>query len=178
MWALETSLPNSPKSHFGLVNRKKIISQCLATSWNISFSTSPNSNFGLVKRQNRTFKFHLTAWLFFCPLEKSRIFSWSRSRKWLQRVIRQPESSLFRLHPNLILGKSSCRKCVRSALQPLEKSLYWIHQSYFGLVQRAKIGWSWFSGCHRLAHPLSQAIASPHKYCCRKYQQVKVGRHN
>jgi len=33
----------------------------------------------------------------------------------------------FRLQPNRNLGRSRCRKCVRSALQPLEKTLYWIH---------------------------------------------------
>jgi len=46
-------------------------------------------------------------------------FGSSRNRKWLQSDIRQLESSLFRLHPNRILGWSRGRKWVRSALQPL-----------------------------------------------------------
>ena len=123
---------NSSKSHFRMVKRPEMSSKCHANPWNITFSTSPNSHFGLVKRkrtssetrrlletspsrghQKRILGFQeaendLSAsrpleWSLF-RLEKSHIFGWSISRKWLQTDIRQLESSLFRLHPNLILG--------------------------------------------------------------------------
>jgi len=56
MRALETS-------HFWLVRRNKMSSQCQATTWIIDYSTSPKSNFGLVKRQKMTFKCHSTTWI-------------------------------------------------------------------------------------------------------------------
>ena len=57
MRALETSLSRlHPFRILGWSGGKIICSQCLATTWNIAFSTSTKSNFGLVKRQKMTFK--------------------------------------------------------------------------------------------------------------------------
>jgi len=81
-----------------------------------------------------------------CRLEKSRIFGWSRSRKWLQSPIRQLESSQFRLYPNRIFGWSSGRKWVHSSQIP-EKWLYWLHPSrILGWSRGPKIGWKGHAG--------------------------------
>ena len=56
MGALETSQSlDSPKSNFGLVKMKKMSSECLASIWNIAFSTSSKTKFGHIKRQKMTF---------------------------------------------------------------------------------------------------------------------------
>ena len=39
------------KSHFGLVKRQKMSSQCLATTRQFAFLTSPKSYFGVVNRK-------------------------------------------------------------------------------------------------------------------------------
>ena len=52
----------------------------------------------LVKRQKMTFKCHLPLESSLYQLEKSRIFCWSRSKKWLESYIWQLESSLLRLY--------------------------------------------------------------------------------
>ena len=115
-------------------------SQCLATTWNIAFSTSPKSNFGLVKRQKMTFKCNSTAWIVSLSTWKKSLFRLIRSRKWLLSAIRQLESSLFRLDPNDILGSSRGRKRARRSLQPLEKLLF-LPKSHCRLVQTPKKSW-------------------------------------
>ena len=76
-----------------------------------------------------TFKCHSTSWIVALSTLKSRIFGWTINRKWLQSAIRQLESSLFPLQPNLILGWTRSRKLAHSALQALEKLLVWFHPS-------------------------------------------------
>ena len=58
--SLKDHFSTSPKSHFGVVKRKKMSSLCPASTFIIAFSTSGKSNFGLVKRQKMTFKCNST----------------------------------------------------------------------------------------------------------------------
>ena len=85
----------SPKTHFGLVKRLKMSSQCLATTWNIALSTSLKSNLD-------------------CP----------RGWKWIQSFMAALETSFYRLRPSRILGLSRVWKWLLSAIRPLESSFY------------------------------------------------------
>ena len=114
---------------FSAIPETEIKLKSHASSWNIFLSTSPSRNLGwsrgrkwvqsvtrpletslsrlhhsrilgIFKIQKMTFKCHSTIWIVALSTWKSHIFSWSRSRKWLQTDIRQFESSICRLHPN------------------------------------------------------------------------------
>ena len=58
----------------------------------------------------------------------NRILGWWWGRKWVKSVILPLESSLYRHHPFHILGWWN-KKCVPSAWRPLETSLSRTHQS-------------------------------------------------
>ena len=60
---VQNAMRSLETSHFGLVSRKKMSSQLLATTRNIDFLISPKSNFGLVNRQKMSFKCHSTTWI-------------------------------------------------------------------------------------------------------------------
>jgi len=60
----------------------------------------------------------------FVDLKKVAFSVGQETEKLLQSAVQQLELSLFTIHPNLIFGCSRGRKCVPSALQPPEKSLY------------------------------------------------------
>ena len=99
------------KAAFLLVKRLKMSSECLATTWNIVFSTSPKSHFVMAKTPKMNSKWHASPW-----------------------NIAHSNST----NSNLRLVKRL--KIISRAFQLLETSLYTNSlKSHFGLAKRKKM---------------------------------------
>ena len=167
------AFPNLPKSHFGLIKVKKMSSQWLATTRNIVFSTTSKSNLGF-SRASKYFKCHLPFESSIYQLEKSRIFGWSRSKKWLKSDVWQLESSLFRRHQisfsaspedenNLKMPFENLKHCFFELIQvafwdgqeaelefkvtwdPLKIAFSTSPKSHVRLVKRKKMSFQWLA---------------------------------
>ena len=99
------SFSTSSKSHFGLVKRQKMSSQCLATTGKVVFFWLHRiRNLGLsrVRKEVESIMWALNTTL--SRPQPIRILGYSRHRKWVQSDMRALETSLSRLHPSRILG--------------------------------------------------------------------------
>ena len=133
-WNIDFSI--TTYSHFAMVKRNKMRSQCLATVSNIAFSALPKSNFGMVKRKKMTFKCHSTTWIValstwkkshFQLVKKQKMISKCHSTTW---IIAFSNSSKWRF------GQVNWQKMSSQCLATTKKFAFSFHSSLI-------LGWNW-----------------------------------
>ena len=103
------------KSHFGLVKRQKMSSQCLATTRQFAFLTSPMPLLGWSRGPKINWKSHVSSWNLDFPISNDSHFAMVKRSKMSSKIHGSPWNIAFSISP----------------------------KSHFGLVNRKKMATTW-----------------------------------
>ena len=127
---LKYSFPTFPKTHFGMVKRRKMSLKVTCKPMKLRFLYLTKSHLRQLKRLKmssqclpttwRISTCHGSTWSIFYRLHPSRILGLSRCRKLFLCAIRPLDSSLYRLEKCPIFCCSRSRKWVQSSIRTLE----------------------------------------------------------